>query len=588
MFIAVLFAALISGVNCSKIAVIASSGCYSHDVLSKAMGSSFSEEDHEITWIQVRVFDFGQSVVIPQQWKKIIFDGRNVRTAEFVDNLKALLWTTAVPLSPNRLYDMRGVKALSDINTMQHETCWNALKAGHFDAFRNESYDLVIVDYLLQECGEAIGAFLNKSISVSVANYPFMSTYTSSMALPSNPSSVPETMTALPSSMNFVQRTQNTIVQGMFLGLRVLSIVVIDWIFWFHGVTVDVGKFESDQIFVGSPLQALIGTPRPIDNRFKYFGCSTCSAWRNSSATSPLTNIEHRGGFVLVSFGSITSANKMPKELIQQFMDTFASFNLTFLWQFGSTRSSVETPQNVVLFDWLPISSLLHDQRTKLFINHGGLSSVSEAIDASVPILGIPLQGDQPHNLQRLSELGVASMVQLTEIMTDQNALKTALSAMLSEHDLFKRRTRQLATMLNDYQQFAGSNIGQFWMNWALRNGEMITMKAGEYLKLQNGDDRGRPRRSPYGGSSIRIGRARISPCGTVAPREGVAYLDIYPSYMRPPRASAALPISVGDQRCRLGRQQLKMTTAVTDRPFTGGLAGLSRRPTPCIFDTLE
>jgi hypothetical protein len=276
-------------IDSSKIALIASSGCYSHDVLTKAMGTYFSEEHHQITWIQLRTFDFGHSVVVPKHWNTHIYDGRSEKSATFVDNLQALLWTTAVPLSPNRLWDMRGVKALSDINRLQHEICWEALAAGHFDPLRNASFDLVVVDYVMQECGEAIAAFLNSSVSVSVANYPFMSMYTGSMNLPSNPSSVPETMTALPSQMGFVQRVQNTIVQEMFFVLRLTSTFVIDWCFWFHGINVNLRQFESDQIFVGSPLQALIGTPQPIDNRFKYFGCSTCFS-KGKSQVSQVIN----------------------------------------------------------------------------------------------------------------------------------------------------------------------------------------------------------------------------------------------------------------------------------------------------------
>jgi UDP:flavonoid glycosyltransferase YjiC (YdhE family) len=74
-----------------------------------------------------------------------------------------------------------------------------------------------------------------------------------------------------------------------------------------------------------------------------------------------MVDVDSRGGFVVVSFGSITSGDKMPRQLLETFMESFASFNLTFLWQFGSTSTSVKTPPNVLLFDWFPISSLLRE-----------------------------------------------------------------------------------------------------------------------------------------------------------------------------------------------------------------------------------
>lgn len=38
----------------------------------------------------------------------------------------------------------------------------------------------------------------------------------------------------------------------------------------------------------------------------------------------------------------------------------------------------------------------------KLFISHGGIFGIYEAIDASVPVLGIPLYYDQPRNVDNL------------------------------------------------------------------------------------------------------------------------------------------------------------------------------------------
>lgn len=38
-------------------------------------------------------------------------------------------------------------------------------------------------------------------------------------------------------------------------------------------------------------------------------------------------------------------------------------------------------------------------KNVKLFISHGGMFGIYEAIDNGVPILGIPLFFDQPHNI---------------------------------------------------------------------------------------------------------------------------------------------------------------------------------------------
>lgn len=44
----------------------------------------------------------------------------------------------------------------------------------------------------------------------------------------------------------------------------------------------------------------------------------------------------------------------------------------------------------------------------KLFITHGGISSMHETVDGGVPILGFPLFFDQPRNMGLLVDLGMA------------------------------------------------------------------------------------------------------------------------------------------------------------------------------------
>lgn len=52
----------------------------------------------------------------------------------------------------------------------------------------------------------------------------------------------------------------------------------------------------------------------------------------------------------------------------------------------------------------------------KLFISHGGISGVYEAVDAGVPMLGFPLFGDQYRNVEHLVEAGMAISMDLFDI----------------------------------------------------------------------------------------------------------------------------------------------------------------------------
>jgi len=52
----------------------------------------------------------------------------------------------------------------------------------------------------------------------------------------------------------------------------------------------------------------------------------------------------------------------------------------------------------------------------KLFISHGGISGVYEAVDAGVPVLGFPLYYDQPRNVGNLVDAGMALSMDLLTV----------------------------------------------------------------------------------------------------------------------------------------------------------------------------
>lgn len=55
----------------------------------------------------------------------------------------------------------------------------------------------------------------------------------------------------------------------------------------------------------------------------------------------------------------------------------------------------------------------------KLFISHGGISGLYEAVDAGVPILGFPLFGDQFRNIENLVDSGMAISMELYTLSKD-------------------------------------------------------------------------------------------------------------------------------------------------------------------------
>lgn len=56
----------------------------------------------------------------------------------------------------------------------------------------------------------------------------------------------------------------------------------------------------------------------------------------------------------------------------------------------------------------------------KLFISHGGISGIYEAVDAGVPVLGFPLFYDQSRNIDHLVQAEMGISMDLLTLQKDE------------------------------------------------------------------------------------------------------------------------------------------------------------------------
>ena len=114
-------------------------------------------------------------------------------------------------------------------------------------------------------------------------------------------------------------------------------------------------------------------------------------------------------GVVFVSFGSTLSPSKMPKEKLELFLETFKSLKMSVLWKWDAEVPNL--PKNVRTASWVPQQDLLGHPNLKVFVTHGGLGSLQEAIYHKAVIIGIPFSNDQRPNILRAARHGYAKML---------------------------------------------------------------------------------------------------------------------------------------------------------------------------------
>ena len=126
----------------------------------------------------------------------------------------------------------------------------------------------------------------------------------------------------------------------------------------------------------------------------------------------------HSKGVVLVSFGSSLSPSKMSPRYQQMFRKAFQRLDMSIIWKWDDddVRSM---PGNVLVKKWLPQNDLLAHPNLRVFVTHGGLLSLQEALYHSVPLVGIPLGADQDLNMIRARRNGYALTLDFDTLTED-------------------------------------------------------------------------------------------------------------------------------------------------------------------------
>ncbi|KAM6156502.1 LOW QUALITY PROTEIN: uncharacterized protein O8D03_013959 [Erethizon dorsatum] len=130
-------------------------------------------------------------------------------------------------------------------------------------------------------------------------------------------------------------------------------------------------------------------------------------------------------GFILVALGSFVSRYQTHK-VLKEMNSAFANLSQGVIWKcdHSSWPKDVKLAQNVKVMNWLPQNDHLAHPSIRLFVTHGGINSVMEAIHHGVPIVGIPVCFDQPENMVRVKAKKFGVSLQLKMLTAETLALK--------------------------------------------------------------------------------------------------------------------------------------------------------------------
>ena len=195
-----------------------------------------------------------------------------------------------------------------------------------------------------------------------------------------------------------------------------------------------------DEIVHNPPALNLVYTLRQFqpyaedfpEEQYKFIGPST---YERKSSGIDYTKKERP--IVYISLGTVL---KGAASFFQSCIDAFRGDDTDVIISVGekfNVRKLKSIPPNVYIYRSVPQTDVL--KIADVFVTHGGMNSVSEALISGTPMVVIPFTSDQPVNARQVEKLGIG--VKLEPDAVNKNTLRRAVLVAMLDRNIRNRMT---------------------------------------------------------------------------------------------------------------------------------------------------
>ena len=185
-----------------------------------------------------------------------------------------------------------------------------------------------------------------------------------------------------------------------------------------------------DEIVYNPPELNLVYTLREYqpyeaefaEEQYKFLGPSV---YERKEASFDFVKGKHP--LVYISLGTVI---KGKVSFFQNCFDAFREENLDVIISVGKKfdrRKLKNIPTNIHIYSFVPQTEVL--KMADVFVTHGGMNSVSEAIVYGTPMVVIPFMADQPVNARCVEKLGVGRRLEYSDV--NKETLKKSVLSVL-------------------------------------------------------------------------------------------------------------------------------------------------------------
>lgn len=265
---------------------------------------------------------------------------------------------------------------------------------------------------------------------------------------PVNSATNPEVMTGFTDRMKFLERVKNTLFSFMQWMLGDLTNTGLDALKKKYNIRPELSTLQSlseaELWFIVSDFT--LDFPRPYQpNTVSVGGITATPAKPLPKDLEDFMQSSGDEGVIVFSMGSYINA--MESSMADMFAESFAKMPQKILWKSAGDPPSF-IPPNVKMAKWLPQNDVLGHPKTRAMIYHCGLNGVFEAIYHAVPVICIPVLGDQWDNAVRLRAKGVGLELTLLAPLKSEELVEAAKT--ITTDKSFQANMTRLSNIFHD------------------------------------------------------------------------------------------------------------------------------------------
>uniref|UniRef100_A0A1I7YNB3 UDP-glucuronosyltransferase n=1 Tax=Steinernema glaseri TaxID=37863 RepID=A0A1I7YNB3_9BILA len=153
-------------------------------------------------------------------------------------------------------------------------------------------------------------------------------------------------------------------------------------------------------------------------------------------------------GTIYMAFGSFVKWDFAPDHVLNAVVDGLNELkNYRIVFSYNGERP-LNVGNHVKITKWAPQAELLAHNKTLLFISHGGLKSLKEALCSFTPIVYMPLFAEQSHNVKLALEMGIGGA--LNKYSVNKNIFLREVRNVLDNNERYTAQMKKLRGIYMD------------------------------------------------------------------------------------------------------------------------------------------